>query len=162
MSTPDEIGGGAAPPHAVIAGFGVPGRNCADWLRKHGWTFAVIEQNELIVDRCGRVGVPIAGGDARDDATLRAAGVDRAAVVLVTIPVEVVVLDVVSAVRRINPAVRVVARLAYISSGFDAVRRGADDAVVAEELTAREFVRLLDGGRSTFRAPADAAPAARQ
>ncbi len=142
-------------PHAVVAGYGVPGRNCADWLARHGWAFTVVERNEEIVGRCGKSGVPILPGDARDEATLRRAGIDRAAVVVVTIPVEAVVLEIVAAVRRLNPTVRILARLSYISSGFEAVRLGADDAVVAEELAAREFVRLLDGGRSAFRAAGD-------
>ena len=34
---------------------------------------------------------------------------------------------------------------------MEAVKRGADEAIVAEELAAREFVRLLEGGRSSFR-----------
>ena len=150
--------GAAGRPFAVVAGYGVPGRNCAEWLTRHGWDFAVIERNEEIVGRCGKSGVPIVAGDARDEATLRGAGLDRAAVVVVTIPVETVVLEVVTAARRVNPSVRILARLSYISSGFEAVRLGADDAVVAEELAAREFVRLLDGGRSAFRATGQTRP----
>ena len=145
--------------YAVVAGFGVPGRNCADWLGRHGWAFTVIERNASTVDRCGRSGVPIVEGDASDEATLRLAGVGRAELVAVTIPDEQVALAVIAAIRRVSPAVRILARVYHVSVAFEAVKRGATETIVAEELAAREFVRLLDGGRSSFHAQ-DGHPAA--
>ena len=147
--TPD---GQPPPGHAIIAGFGVPGRNCAEWLQRHGWSFVVIERNGLTVDRCGRSGVPIIAGDATDADTLGRAGIDRASLVTVTIPDETVALAVIEAAKRANPAVRVLVRVYHVSVAFEAVKRGADETIVAEELAAREFVRLLEGGRSTFHA----------
>ena len=138
--------------HAVVAGFGVPGRNCADWLARHGRPFVVIERNPATVDRCARVGLTIRAGDATDEATLRSAGIEGADLLVVTIPDEAVATAVVMAARRLNPTVRILARMSHVSAALDAVRRGADEAVAAEELVAREFVRLLDGGRSAFRA----------
>ena len=138
--------------YAIVAGFGVPGRNCADWLQRHGWQFLVIERNGLTVDRCGKAGVPITAGDATDAATLGRAGIGRAQLLMVTIPDETVALAVIEAAKRANPAVRVMVRVYHVSVAFEAVKRGADETIVAEELAAREFVRLLDGGRSTFHA----------
>ncbi len=147
------------PAHAVIVGFGVPGRNCADWLGRHGRPFVVVERNPATVSRCARIGVAIIEGDATAEATLRAAGVDRADLLAVTIPDEAVALTIVAVARRINPGARIVARVSHVSAALEAVKRGADESIAAEELVAREFVRLLDGGRSAFRAP-DAHPAA--
>ncbi len=138
--------------HAIVAGFGVPGRNCADWLARQGHAYVVIEQNASTVDRCGRTGVPIIAGDARDEATLREAGIERAGLVAVTIPDEAVALAIVTAARKLNPTARILARVNHVSIAMEAVKQGADEAVVAEELAAREFVRLLEGGRSSFRA----------
>ena len=143
--------------HAIIAGFGVPGRAFAEWMTIHQMPYVVIEQNETIVDRCGRGGTSIIAGDIRSEQTLLHAGIERASLLALTVPIESVVLDTVTVARRLNPTIRIIARLQYISSGLDAVRRGADEAVVAEELAAREFVRLLEGGRSTIRSNADGA-----
>ena len=131
------------PPHGVITGFGVPGRAVADWMRQAGMTYAVVERNEMMVTRCGRSGVPIIAGDARDADALRRAGIERAVIFAVCVPDEAAVLDAVAVARSINPTVRILARCAFISSGMEAVRRGASIAVVAEEVVAREFVRLL-------------------
>ncbi len=141
--------------HAIIAGYGVPGRAFAEWMSKHNLAFVVIEQNETIVDRCGKTGVAIIGGDVRSEQTLLEAGIRNASVLALTIPIESVVLEAIPIARKLNPKVRIIARVSYISSGLDAVRKGADETVVAEELAAREFVRLLGGGRATFHSAAD-------
>jgi voltage-gated potassium channel Kch len=137
--------------HAIIAGFGVPGRAFAEWMTHRNLPFVVIEQNELIVDRCGKTGTAIIAGDVRSEAALLHAGIERANMLALTIPMESVVLEAIAVARKLNPTIKIIARVQYISSGLDAIRRGADEAVVAEELAAREFVRLLEGGRSTIR-----------
>ncbi len=137
--------------HGIIAGFGVPGRAFAEWMDNHDLPYVVIEQNESIVERCSMTGTSIIAGDVRNEQTLLHAGVQRAAIVALTIPIESVVLEATAIVRRLNPKARIIARVQFISAGLDAVKRGADEAVVAEELAAREFVRLLEGGRSTIR-----------
>jgi voltage-gated potassium channel len=136
--------------HAIVAGFGVPGRHCADWLARHGRSFVVIERNAQTVDRCSRTGVPIIEGDATDEAVLRAAGMEQADLLAVAIPDEAVALAVVAAGRRLNPRARILARVYHVSIALEALKQGGDDAIVAEELAAREFVRLLEGGRGAF------------
>jgi voltage-gated potassium channel len=139
--------------HAIIAGYGVPGRAFAEWLSHHKQPFVIIEQNATIVDRCAATGTAIIAGDVRSEQTLLHAGIQRANTIALTVPIEAVVLDATRLARRLNPAIRIIARVQYISAGLEAVRRGANEAVVAEELAAREFVRLVEGGRSTIRSP---------
>jgi voltage-gated potassium channel Kch len=141
--------------HAIIAGFGVPGRAFAEWMTIHHLKYVVVEQNEAIVERCGATGTPIIAGDIRNEQTLKAAGIERATLLALTVPIESVVLEATKVARQMNPTMRIIVRCQYISTGLDAVRRGADEAVVAEELAAREFVRLLEGGRSTIRSYTD-------
>ena len=137
--------------HAIIAGYGVPGRAFAEWMEQRKMPFIVIEKNESIVERCSATGTTIIAGDVRSEQTLLRAGITRAAIIALTVPIESVVLEATAIARRLNPSARIIARLQYISAGLDAVRRGADEAVIAEELAAREFVRLMEGGRSTIR-----------
>jgi voltage-gated potassium channel len=155
MSTEEMPNPGELTNHAIIAGFGVPGRAFAEWMTIHKLPYVVVEQNETIVERCGRTGTSIIAGDIRNEQTLLAAGITRAKLLALTVPIESVVLEATAVARRLNSTVRIIARVQYISSGLDAVRRGADEAVVAEELAAREFVRLLEGGRSTIRSNVD-------
>ncbi len=137
--------------HAIIAGFGVPGRAVAEWMANHGIDFVVIEQNPDVVQRCGGQALAIIAGNVLDEQTLTRAGIQRAKIIALSVPNETIVLDAVSLVRRLNPAVRIIARCTYISGGLEASRRGADETIVAEETAAREFVRLLDGGHGAIR-----------
>jgi voltage-gated potassium channel len=143
--------------HAIIAGYGVPGRAVAEWMSARSIPFIVIEQNQQIVNRCEPTGVTIVAGDVRDEKVLMRAGIDKADIFAIAVPIEAVVLEAVSVARKLNPTVRIIARCTYISGGMEAARRGANDTIVAEEIAAREFVRLLDGGHAAFHSTANSA-----
>lgn len=130
--------------HAVIAGFGVPGRAAADALAAQRISFCVIELNPQTVARCSHIGVHIIAGDACDEQVLRRAGVERATLLVLAVPSDQSVLEAVGIARRLNPSLRIIARCRYISSGMEAHRRGADEVVVEERVVANEFTRLLE------------------
>jgi voltage-gated potassium channel Kch len=130
--------------HAIIAGFGVPGRAAAEMYRAAGTSYCVIELNPTTVDRCGHTGTPIIEGDVADETTLRRAGVEHATVLLLLVPNEKAVLAAIPIARQLNPNIRIVARCTYTSSGLQAQRRGADETIVAEQVVAREVLRLLE------------------
>src|SRR3982751_2711807 len=129
--------------HAVIAGFGVPGRAVADLIHAQGLSFCVIEQNDETVERCRKSGLCMVEGDAGDPAVLRKAGLDRAVLFACTVPNDAAMYEAVAEARRLNPRVRIIARCRYVSSGFEATRRGADEVVVEEQAVAQAFETLL-------------------
>ena len=129
--------------HAVIAGFGVPGRAIADLLHAQGMSFCVIEQNDETVERCRKSGLCMVEGNAGDPATLRAAGLDRATLFACTVPNDAAMYEAVGEARRLNPGLRILARCRYVSSGIEATRRGADEVVVEEHVVAHAFESLL-------------------
>jgi voltage-gated potassium channel Kch len=129
--------------HAIVAGFGVPGRAAADALAAQGIPFCVIELNPQTVERCSHRGVHIIAGDVVEEQTLKRAGVERSTVLVLAVPNDSAVLEAVRTARRLNPAVRIVARCRFISSGMEAHRRGADEVVIEEQAVAREITHLL-------------------
>ncbi|HWE02089.1 MAG TPA: NAD-binding protein [Tepidisphaeraceae bacterium] len=132
--------------HAVIAGFGVPGRVVGELLIAREISYCVIELNPRTVDRCTNVGVHIMAGDVRDEQTLRRAGIARATLFVVAIPNDAAVIEAVGLARAINPKVRIMARCHYTSAGIEARRRGANEVVVEEQAVGEEFVRMLEQG----------------
>jgi voltage-gated potassium channel Kch len=134
------------PRRVVISGYGIPGRNVADYCDKHGIPFVVIERNPTIVLRCQRGGTRIIQGDSRDVQTLRDAGIEEATDLAITLPDDVAVLDTIVAARRLNPSIRIIARATYVSGGMEAAKRGADDVVVAEQVVAQQFTREIEKG----------------
>jgi len=130
--------------HAIIAGFGVPGRAVAEALARQGVPFCVIELNAETVHRCALVGVHIIEGSADSDGVLRSAGIERAALLILALPNDPAVLEGVRVARLLNPTVHIIARCRYISSGMEAHRRGASETIVEEQTVAEEFARRLE------------------
>ena len=53
-------------------------------------------------------------------------------------------VESVAAAKRINPDIRILLRCNYTSTGMRARKAGADRAVIAEQLVARELFRLAE------------------
>lgn len=147
--------------HAIIVGFGLAGRATANALIARKIPIYVIERNVETVRRCFIAGLNIVEGDATDEQVLRRAGIESAAFFAATMPNEHAILEMVCAARRLNPNVRIIARCEYVSTGMKLARRGADEVVVAEQVIAAEFGRLVDAvaGSTEPRQPPTAAPA---
>src|SRR5665213_399903 len=93
--------------HAVIAGFGVPGRAVGELMAARRMPYCVIERNPQTVDRCALIGVHIISGDIREEQTLRRAGVDRAVLFAVAVPDEQAVLEAVRLAHAMNPRLHI-------------------------------------------------------
>ena len=129
--------------HAIIVGFGLSGRATANALIDKGIPLYVIERNPETVRRCSIAGLRIVEGDATDEAVLRRAGIETALLFAATMPSEHAVMEMVGLARRLNPSVKIIARCEYVSTGMKATRRGADEVVVAEQVIATEFGRVV-------------------
>jgi len=95
----------------VIAGFGRVGQNIAQGLRDAGIPYSVVEIDpEIIFElRCG--GTACIYGDASNAHVLSRADLTRAKVLAVTYPDPIAVLTTVKAALKINPKLKVVARV---------------------------------------------------
>ena len=139
-----ETDGAKPPGHVIIGGFGIPGRFVAELLDYHSRPYKVIELNNATAARCATTGLEMIVGDMRDEAVLRQAGIETASMVAITVPNEEAVTAIVQTVRRLRPDVPILARYTYTSSGLKAQKAGATHVIVAEQLVAREFFRLIE------------------
>ena len=133
------------PPAVLIVGFGLPGRFVAEVLDARKLTYCVIELNPSHAKSIAATRKPVVCGDARDPDLLRRAGIEGAQVLAVTLPDEKIVLEVLHVARQINPAIRMMARCNYTSTGIKAERAGAMAVIVEEQCVALEFAKLLAG-----------------
>lgn len=140
--------------HAIIAGFGVPGRAVADCLASQNIQFCVVELNPKTVERCSHIGVHIIAGDVCDEQTLRRAGVERAKLLVLAVPNDAAVLEAVRVARQLSATVQIVARCRFISTGMEAHRRGANHVVVEEQVVGTEMTRLIQSENLAGNEPA--------
>ena len=129
--------------HVIVVGFGLSGRAAANVMEEQNISVSVIEMNPETVDRCTRAGLHIIQGDARDPDILRHAGIDVATEIAITVPNDSITLEVVEQARKMNPTAKIIARCTFVSGGLEATRRGADEVVIAEQVVAAEFARVM-------------------
>ncbi|MBV8781211.1 MAG: NAD-binding protein [Phycisphaerae bacterium] len=134
--------------HAIICGFGVPGRAVAEWLESHDLPYVVVETNATVCDRAGKRGRFMLEGDAREPEILRAAGIESAGLLIVAIPNDQAGLGVIEEARKLNSKLRIIARMHYISAGIEAKRLGADIAIIEEQVVGQELVRILENAET--------------
>jgi Trk K+ transport system NAD-binding subunit len=129
--------------HAIIAGFGVPGRMVAEILESRGIPYTVIETNPATVTRACKPGRRLVCGDASDAQVLRQAGIELARLLVIAIPDEAAALACTRVARQLNATLRIITRTHYTSIGMEARQLGANEVVIAEQAVAREFAKLL-------------------
>ncbi len=108
LTTPPATGttGG----HAVLVGHGGVGAPVAEALRGQGLPLVVVETNRTIVENLRATGVQAIAGSGADAKVLTEAGIDRAAMLIVTVPGPVDLRGCVELARHANPGIAVVAR----------------------------------------------------
>ncbi len=132
------------PPFAIIAGYGLPGRFVAELMDYRGITYCVIEANEDVAGRCVESGTRVVWGNVRDEQVLRRAGVVEAKLLIISVPDEAAMFEAIEIAKRLNPSIRLMVRCMFTSGGLHAQQLGADEVIVAEQIVAREFFRLVE------------------
>ena len=140
--SPPAVSTPLVPPFAIVAGFGIPGREVVNLLAARGIPFVVVELNPATVQRTAKAGLNIVHGDVADERVLREAGIDRATLLALAIPDDAAVLRAIDLTRKLNPTTRILARCRRVSTALEATRRGAHDVVSEEQIVGAEFARL--------------------
>lgn len=129
--------------HVIIAGYGVGGRFIAEYLKERQMPFVVVEMNGVTCEAQRTIGVPVIQGDISNEAVLRQAGVETAAVLALSIPDESAAIRATEIANAIKPEIHIIASTQYTSSGLKALQSGADEVIVAEQAVAQEFYRRI-------------------
>jgi voltage-gated potassium channel len=112
--------------HFIICGFGRVGRAAAEDFAREDVLFAVVDRSEDL----GADDIPHVVGDATDESTLRAAGIERAQALLCAVDSDSVNVYVALTARALNPRLTIVARASSLES-VDVLRRAGADRVVS-------------------------------
>ncbi|MBX9626832.1 MAG: NAD-binding protein [Gemmataceae bacterium] len=136
--------------HVVVCGLGNVGFRCVDELTAIGERVVAVDRtnDNPFIATCRRKGVPTFVGDATVAETLRQARADTAKAVIAATTSELQNLEIALLVREMNPAQRVVVRLADPQFA-EAVREAAaiKHAVAVPALAAPAFAAALYGER---------------
>jgi voltage-gated potassium channel len=117
--------------HVVVCGWGRVGREVARFLDAAGRQVVVVDKD---VARMSEVPYPSVTGDVTEDATLVAAGVERAATLVAALDTDADNLFVTVACRSMRPDMQIIARARNESSGPKLLRAGANRVVNPQQL----------------------------
>ena len=100
---------------AVVVGYGPVGQVTRRILETFGIRPVVIDLNVDTVNKLAAEGVPAVFGDAAKEEVLRAAGVDRAKYLVLTLPEQSARWAVLLVARELNPEIQIFSRARYLA-----------------------------------------------
>lgn len=115
--------------HEIVCGWGRMGQAAVEELRRAGRIVVVIEAKHEKVHHLHALEVPVVQGDATSEATLRAAGVERARGLVACLNDDAHNVYTVLTARSLNPNLFIVARAGEEGAEARILRAGANRAV---------------------------------
>lgn len=119
--------------HAVIVGSGRVGRHINEVLTRLNVPRLVVENDPARIEKLRSLGTPVLYGDAASSEVLRHARLDKARLLVVTLPDDVSGLAVVMMARRASATLPIIAR-ASTWDGAQRLREAGVNAVVRPEV----------------------------
>ncbi|HWH17695.1 MAG TPA: YbaL family putative K(+) efflux transporter [Allosphingosinicella sp.] len=133
--------------HVILIGYGRVGKRIARGLRESGRGFVVIEDQADVVRRARTDGMNVVPGNAAYEATLREAGIERAAKLLIAIPEGFEAGVIAERAKKLNPGVVTIARAHSDEEVDHLLRHGAGKVVMGEREIARQMLSLAEEAR---------------
>jgi glutathione-regulated potassium-efflux system protein KefB len=153
------------PAPVILVGFGRVGHRIGEVLKMAGHPYVALEQDAAVVERQRKLGHPVYFGDAHNPELLKAAGIEDARSVMVTINNPASTEELVAYLRGRYPQVKLYARGHSLDQCLVLRRVGATD-VVSENIEAslelarmalqdigveeREGEAIIEGYRRTY------------
>jgi voltage-gated potassium channel len=125
--------------HVILCGWGRVGRSIANYLSATQTDVVVIDTS---AERLATVSGPFVSGDATDEAVLRAAGIDRARVLVTALNTDADNLYVTLTGRSMCPNLFIVSRTASEAAVPKLLQAGADRAVNPQDLGGARMAAL--------------------
>jgi voltage-gated potassium channel len=129
--------------HTIICGFGRVGLHAATDLARERRPFVVVDSDPDAVDRARADGYIAMQGNATDDHVLQAAGVERAASLLITTPHDAANVFITLSARAFNQDLFIVARASEDSTEAKLEKAGADEVIAPETIGGRRMAALI-------------------
>jgi monovalent cation:H+ antiporter-2, CPA2 family len=124
-----DLGGRELHDHVLIAGFGRVGQTLARLLEARYDSYVALDLDHERVAEARRRGLPVLYGDASRVDVLRATGVERARMAVITLDQPEAARGIVHVLRRLLPELPILARAHDIAQCEQLVLAGATDVV---------------------------------
>ncbi|HHJ80565.1 MAG TPA: potassium transporter [Candidatus Tenderia electrophaga] len=115
--------------HIILSGYGRIGQNIAQMLKEEGFEYVALDLDPVLVQNAVKAKEPVSYGDSSSLELLQAAGLDRAAALVISVEDPATALKVLQQVRRSNTDIPVLVRTADESHLQELMEAGATEVV---------------------------------
>jgi voltage-gated potassium channel len=129
--------------HIVICGYGRMGHVVGQSLQGAGRSVVVVDSDPERTAQAEREGVAYLLGDAREEVTLQAAGIERAAALIAALPDDAGNVFLTLTARGLNPRLRIIARAEEAATQDKLVKAGASRVICPQTIGANRIVDVL-------------------
>jgi voltage-gated potassium channel len=129
--------------HYIVCGFGRAGRRIAQELHALQKSFVIVEQDEESVRAFREQGGVVVIGDATDEATLQAAGIERASGLVACLDSDAANIFATLTARGLQPSLYIVARAEQNAAQSKLLRAGANAVLSPQEIGAVRMTQML-------------------
>lgn len=129
--------------HTLICGYGRNGKQAARKLTAYNQPFLIIENDPEELENIIFDGYLYVEGDATQDKTLEAAGIDRAKSMITTLPKDADNLFVVLSAHQLNPDLTIISRASSESSTPKLKTAGASNVIMPDKVGGAHMASLV-------------------
>ena len=130
--------------HTVLFGAHMMGDKIIHYLKGRREKFVVVERDPEIVKSLRNRGIYVLYGDAENEEILSKIFLNKAKLLVLTIPYANVTSFVVRKAKRMNPKIRIFARAPDMTEAESIYKAGADVVIVPEYVSGDRFVQKID------------------
>jgi len=129
--------------HVIVCGFGRIGVMLARDLKAGGAEFVILERDDSRLAQARELGYLAWQGDATDETSLQAVGVERARVLATVLPDDAANVFITLSARSLNPDLQIIARGEAPSTETKLMQAGASRVILPTHIGAERIAELI-------------------
>lgn len=129
--------------HVIVCGFGRIGSMLARDLATGGAPFVIIDIDETRLAEARALGYLCWAGDATDEDTLRAVGIEKARVMATVLPSDAANVFITLSARSLNPGLQIISRGEAPSTESKLLQAGANQVVLPAHIGAERIAEMV-------------------
>ncbi len=129
--------------HTIICGYGRIGAQLAHELTEAREGFVIVERDAAKLATAQASGYACLTADATEEASLLAAGIERARVLATVLPNDATNVFITLSARNLNPALQIIARGEIPSTERKLIHAGADKVVMPMHIGAEHIAEMI-------------------
>ncbi len=129
--------------HVIVCGFGRNGREAVVKLKSYRKNFVIVELDEDVVVKNEDENTLFVIGNANEDETLLAAGIERASTLICAMPEDADNLFTVLSARQLNKNLKIISRASVDTSFRKLKLAGADNVIMPDKIGGDHMASLV-------------------